>query len=484
MKYTPQRKADEYQAKALAKMRGKKFFALLMAMRMRKSKVLVDDFGEMELAGKVQDLMIIAPGGVIKTWIEVMRLDLSEDLRDRILVHCWQSGSGKGLARERKYFLDARDAPRALLMNVEALSRPGDARTFCNTFLSQRDNVVGIDESTIIKNKSKRTDFIIKYVEPLADYRRILSGLPSPRDPLDLFFQFYFLDWKILGFRSWHAFRAHVAYMKQQFFGGRTVLLVDKTQGEGGYRPEAIAELQKLIKPHSYRVEFRPKTPTTYSIREVEMTPQQSKAYADMKEHATTMLNNESHVTATVVIAQIMKLHQILCGHVKDELGNEHLLPENKTKELMELLEDYAGKAIIWCSYDIDVRKISDALMKEYGEKSVARFWGGNVKTREAEAKAFKTKPECRFIIATPEAGGKGQTWDMADLVIYYSSKDNLEHRDQSEQRPMGRDKTKGVDIVDLITPNTVEGKILEALRKKMNMSSLINGDQWRDWIV
>ena len=55
-KYQPQRKADEYQSKALTKMRGKKAFALLMAMRMRKSKVLVDDFGEMELAGKVKDL--------------------------------------------------------------------------------------------------------------------------------------------------------------------------------------------------------------------------------------------------------------------------------------------------------------------------------------------------------------------------------------------------------------------------------------------
>jgi hypothetical protein len=48
-KYLPKRPADENQAKALKKMRGKEAFALLMAMRMRKSKVLIDDFGEMEL---------------------------------------------------------------------------------------------------------------------------------------------------------------------------------------------------------------------------------------------------------------------------------------------------------------------------------------------------------------------------------------------------------------------------------------------------
>lgn len=483
MKYQPQRKADENQAKALARMRGKKAFALLMAMRMRKSKVLIDDFGEMELAGQVKDLLVIAPAGVYRTWVDVLKGDLSEDLKERIIVHVWQSGSGKGLERDRKAFLSAKE-PRACLMNIEALSRPGEAREFCRKFLDQRSNMVGIDESTKIKNKSKRTDFIIKVVKPLADYRRLLSGLPTPRAPLDLFFQFEFLDWNILGWRSWHAFRAHVAYMKQQWFGGRSVMLIDKEQGNNGYKPEAVKELQRLIAPHSYRVEFRPKVPTTYSIREVEMTKEQEKAYAEMKEFATTMLANQSHVTATVVIAQIMKLHQILCGHVKDEQGVEHLIPENKTAELLELLDDYGGKAIIWCSYDIDVRKVAAALTEEYGEGSVARFWGGNVKTRETEVKSFKTLPQCRFMIATPDSGGMGQTWDVADLAVYYSSKDNLEHRDQSEQRTMGRDKTRGVDVVDLVCPGTVEIKILEALRKKINMSSQITNDSWREWVM
>lgn len=480
-KYLPQRKADEYQTKALAKMRGKKAFALLMAMRMRKSKVLVDDFGEMELAGKVKDLCVIAPAGVIRTWIDVLKGDLSDDLKERLLVHLWQSGREQG----RKAFLTEKDGPRALLMNVEALSRPGDARVFIKAFLNQRKNVVGIDESTSIKNKSKRTEFINKQIKPLADYRRILSGLPTPRSPLDLYFQFEFLDEKIFDVNTHIAFSKWVAHTSMIDFGGRwPATIIDKKKGDNGFKPEVIKELQKLIAPHSYRVEFRPKVATTYEIREVEMTKEQIKAYAEMKEHATTMLANEAHVTATVVIAQIMKLHQILCGHVKDEVGNEHSIPENKTAALLELLEDYGGKAIIWCSYDIDVRKVSVALIEEYGESAVARFWGGNVKTREAEVHRFKTDPTCRFNIATPDSGGKGQTWDMADLAVYYSSKDNLEHRDQSEQRTMGRDKTRGVDIVDLICPDAVEIKILHALRHKISMSNAITGDSWREWVI
>lgn len=483
-KYLPQRKPDENQAKALKKMRGKKAFALLMAMRMRKSKVLVDDFGEMELAGEVKDLMVIAPGGVYRTWVEILRGDLSLDLKERITVHVWQSGSGAALERDRKNFLKTKDGPRALIINIEAFSRPGEARQFAIDYLKQRKNVVGIDESTRIKNKSKRTDFIIKQLKKLATYRRILSGLVAPRAPLDLFYQFDFLDSKILGWNSWYAFRAHVAYMKVEWFGGRSVQLIDKSQGNNGYKPEAIRELQKLTAPHSIRFEFRPKVATAYYKREVTMTDEQAKAYREMKEHATTMLANEAHVTATVVIAQIMKLHQILCGHVKDEEGNEHFIPENKTSELLELLDDYDGKAIIWCSYDIDVRKVTKALLEEYGEGSVARFWGGNTKTRDAEEKVFKTDPKCRFMVATPDSGGMGRTWDMADLAVYYSSKDNLEHRDQSEQRTMGRDKMRGVEVIDLICSGTVEEKILEALRNKINMATAINGDTWREWVL
>ncbi|HEX2558398.1 MAG TPA: SNF2-related protein [Nitrososphaera sp.] len=484
-KYIPQRKPDENQSKALKKMRGKKAFALLMAMRMRKSKVLVDDYGEMELAGEVKDLMVIAPGGVYRTWVDILRGDLSEDLKERILVHVWQSGSGVSLERDRKAFLKAyKDGPRALIMNVEALSRPGEAREFAKVFVKQNKNVVGIDESTRIKNKSKRTDFILANIKKHATYRRILSGLVAPRSPLDLFFQYDFLDSKILGWNSWYAFRAHVAYMKIEWFGGRSVQIIDKNEGNNGFKPEAIKELKKLTDPHSYRVEFRPKVPTTYSKWEVEMTPEQEKAYREMKEHATTMLANEKHVTATVVIAQIMKLHQILCGHVKDEENVEHFLPENKTPDLLEILEDYSGKAIIWFSYDTDLRKVEKVLKEEYGDGCLARFWGGNTKTRDAEEKLFKNDPKCRFMLATPDSGGMGRTWDMADLAIYYSSKDNLEHRDQSEQRTMGRDKTRGVDVIDMVCPGTVEIKILEALRNKINMASVINGDTWREWVM
>lgn len=476
--YKTKVKPYPHQVEALKRLKGKEAFAILMAMRTGKTKVTLDDFGRLELEGKARDLFIIAPAGVYRTWVTAMREHFSDDLRGRVIVHVWKSGMGSREKKELQGFMSNKLDPRVMLMNVEALSRPGDAREVAPLFVSQRSCYVAIDESTIIKNDSKRTKFINKFISPLAKYRRILSGLATPRSPLDLFYQFQFLDWRILGFNSYYTFRSSIAIMQKQWFGGRSVDLVV------GFKEGAAEELQKLTGPHSYRVAFRPKMPSTYSIREVSMTEDQGKHYHEIREFATTKIAEDAHVTATVVIAQIMRMHQVLCGHTKDEQGVEHEIKENKTNELIALLEDYAGKAIIWCSYDTDVRKVAAALEKEYGEASAARFWGGNLKTREEEEKEFLNNPKCRFMIATPSAGGRGRTWTVADLVVYYSSTDNLEHREQSEQRAMGKDKARAVDFVDLISSGTIEMKILEALRKKINMSSAINGDNYKEWII
>lgn len=499
--YQPTMKAYPHQTEALEKMNGHPTFALLMAMRTGKTKVLLDNFGHLELDGKVRDLLVIAPAGVYRTWNRAIIDHCSDDLLRRAKIYIWDSGKSqtKGERDKQERFLNlcrfadcdcnpynsvmicekhTKRFPRILLMNIEALSGVRRAQQFCLDFLCERDKaMIAVDESTIIKTpKAARTKFVCRQLAPRAKYRRILSGLPTPRSPLDLYCQFEFLDPAILGFRSYYSFRNVHAVIRNEHIGGRIVPLVV------GYR--GIEQLQAKIEPHSFRVPFRPKIPSTYTIREVTLTEEQKRIYNEIKTFATAQLDNESHVTATVVITQILRLHQVLCGHTRDELGYIHEIPENKTWELVQLLEDYDGKAIIWCSYDWDITKVSSTLQGIYGSTSVARFWGGNTGTREDEEKEFLNNPDCRFMVATPSAGGRGRTWSNADLVVYYSSTNDLEHRDQSEQRAQGLDKSRQVDYIDLIAPGTVETKILHALRNKINMAASITGDAWREWLI
>jgi len=443
-------------------------------MRLGKSKIAIDDFGILEHQGKAQDFLLVAPAGAYLTWQGELEKHLSDDLRGRLRVATWTSGK----KLDAGFLLD-HSRPRALLVNVEALSTATGAREACLLFCRGRRVVAAVDESTAIKGHgTKRTKFVVRHLAPACAYRRILSGLPDPRSPLDYFSQFYFLDPRILGHDKYESFFEEFAVYEKRLFAGRRW----PTKVVTGYKNEDL--LRERIAPWSSRVAFRPDIPPSWTLRHVALTPEQRRAYAEMRQYATTKLEGGGHVTATIVLTQMMRLHQILCGHVTDDDGQVRELPELKTAQLLELLEDYSGKAVVWVTYDADVRKVASRLAEEYGGGSTARFWGGNASTREAEEARFKGDPACRFMVATASAGGRGRTWDAADLVVYYSSSYDLEHREQSEQRVQAVGKARQVDYVDLVAPGTVEEKILHALRAKIDLSTAVSGGDWRQWVV
>lgn len=488
MGYVSRRPPRVKQAEALKRIKGKKVFALLMAMRTGKTKVVLDDFGYLWVEGKADDLCVIAPLGALPPWVGAVDDEWPTTMRSKAQVYLWEGRPTSAKAkRELEAFMGYREGPRMLLINIEAMSGVEDAQKLLIAFAKQRKCVGVVDESTVIKNPSaKRTKFVCKKIAPLFAYRRILSGLITPRSPLDLYAQFYFLDQKILGHDSYFTFRNRYAIVKQMDFGGPR-----KVDVVVGYRDED--QLRALIEPHSFRVRLEDcydMPPSIYDPIYVEMTPEQKRIYDELKQYATAKLEGEAHVTAPIVIALLLRMHQVLLGHTRDEEGELHVIPELRTKALLEVLDDYDGKAIIWCSYDHDVQKLTKALTEHFKPEVktdvpvVARFWGGNKNQREAEEKIFKTKPGCRFMLATPDAGGRGRTWDMADLVLYYSSKDNLEHRSQSEERPKGVGKTKPIIYRDFIVKKSVEVKIVKALRDKLTMASVINGDTWREWLI
>jgi len=471
----------DHQRECLAKMSGKTAFAVLMAMRLGKTATILVDYARLEAAGSVDNLFVLAPGGAYRTWEGAAEDDLPASLFERLNIHVWRSGSSASQERSRKAFLQAVGGPRMLIMNVEALSSVNDARALATAFLAEAPAMLVVDESTVLRDPgSKRTKFVVDKLRPMAPYRRILSGLPSPNSPFNLFSQFEFLDWNILGHDSFWTFKAHFGRMVRiRLPNGHTFWEVK------GYRN--LDEIQKKIEPHSYRKKLEDvydMPPKLYSYRHVEMTKEQERIYKELKAFATARLTAEDHVTATIVITQLVRLHQVLCGHSVDEQGKLHTIPENRTGALLDLLREFEGKAIIWVSYDFNVRAVADALRVEYGANSVARFWGGNIKTREEEERMFKTHPECRFMVATPAAGGRGRTWTIADLVVYFSNSYDLEHRSQSEERPQGVGKTRSVSYVDMVVKGTVDERIIKALRSKIVLASAITGDNWQEWLA
>lgn len=492
--YTPRTAPMAHQKAALVASSNKPnqpssedVFAYLADMGTGKSKMILDEFGEMATSGGPQDLLVVAPAGSYRNWfidkgegqLSEINSHLDKEFRERLVDVGWISGGGRDNEERIRAMMSVTDRPRALFVNVEALSSVKKAQDLVKEFLSQRLAYMAIDESTTIKNpRALRTKQIVNMGEDAA-VRRIATGLLTPRSPLDMFSQFEFLDWRILGFRSFYAFRARYAIMKKMEFGGRKVNIVV------GYRN--LDELQELIKPYSFRVlkqDCLDLAPKTYMSRDVELTNEQRRVYKDLREQAMSMMADGSFVNTESVIQQLIRLHQVNLGYVVDENGQVHHLPERRTDALVEVLEQHRGKAVIWCPFTIPLHRIADRLREEFGKKSVAMFWGGNKNTRADEEKRFLNDPECKYMCATQGAGMRGNTWVVADLNCYYANSYDLEQRNQSEDRIHRKGQTKKVTNIDFIARGTVDEKMVKALREKMTMSTTITGENYREWLI
>jgi SNF2 family DNA or RNA helicase len=349
---------------------------------------------------------------------------------------------------------------------------------FATKFLNSHKVLMAIDESTTIKTPTaKRTKNIIR-IGDYAKYRRILTGSPVTKNPLDLYTQCYFLDPYLLDHASYYSFRNRYAIMKTMHVRGRSIQVVHKFQN--------LSELSDKLQPFSYRVlkeDCLDLPPKNFTKRHIVLTSEQRKIYDQMKKTATAVLNGKVTSTMTV-LTQLMRLHQITCGHFTADDGSTQLIPNNRITELMSVLEETEGKAIIWANYQKDVNQIIKEITSVYGPGSVVDYYGLTPQDeRQENIKKFQNGSECRFIVGTPQTGGYGITLTKANTIIYFSNGYDLEKRLQSEDRAHRIGQKKNVTYVDLIAEDTVDEKIVEALRNKINIASEVLGEDLKTWI-
>jgi SNF2 family DNA or RNA helicase len=305
-----------------------------------------------------------------------------------------------------------------------------------------------------------------------------MTGSPVTKNPLDLYSQCEFLSPWLLNFQSFYAFRNRYAEMKTIHARGRSIQVVHKFQN--------IGELSDKLKGFSYRVlkeDCLDLPDKIYIKRNIALTSEQLKLYQQMKTMALAVLNGKQ-VTSVTVLTQLMRLHQITCGHFTADDGSTQLVKSNRITELMDVLEEVEGKAIIWANYQHDITNIIKAIVEEYGEESIVDYYGLTAQEdRQENIQQFQNNPKCRFLIGTPQTGGYGITLTAANTVIYYSNGYDLEKRLQSEDRAHRIGQKKSVTYVDLICENTVDEKIVKALRNKINIASEVLGEELRDWI-
>jgi SNF2 family DNA or RNA helicase len=352
---------------------------------------------------------------------------------------------------------------------------------FAEKFLLSHNAIMSVDESTTIKTGSAQRTKNIYKLGRFAKYRRILTGSPVTKSPLDLYTQCAFLSPDLLGFSSFFAFQTRYAVLVKKTMGPRSFNQVV------GYR--RLDELSEKLHPFAFRVtkeECVDLPPKIYTKREVLLTDEQAELYNQMKRMALAMLEDGQMTTTATALTQLLRLHQICCGHLKTDDGEIREIKNNRLDALLDCVEEVSGKVIIWASYTHDILAIERALSKAYGGGCAATYYGA---TEGEERQKIVTRfqdpdSDLRFFIGQPKTGGYGLTLTAASTMIYYSNSYDLEVRLQSEDRAHRIGQTKSVTYIDLITPKSVDEKIVTALKNKINIATQVLGEELKEWLI
>ena len=201
--------------------------------------------------------------------------------------------------------------------------------------------LIALDEATTIKNHAaKRTKNLCKIAQGFK-FKRSLTGSPITKSPLDIYAQADFLQNGILGYDSYYAFQNRYAVIVKQSMGAKTFNQVI------GYRN--IDELTQKIDDFSYRVlkkDCLDLPEKLYTVRYVDMTNEQKEMYESIRKYALVMLDDGEMTTAPAVITQLLRLQQILSGHLKTDEGEMVTFPSKRLDTLRECLQEHDGRQL------------------------------------------------------------------------------------------------------------------------------------------
>jgi SNF2 family DNA or RNA helicase len=454
---------DEYHAAFWEMGTGKSWFAILAATKLF-------------LAGKIDAVLITCPKGVSPVWPTQIEEHMPNEINRLVVV--WDSKAKVADKRRIELLFKPFDGLKIFITNVEAYATQ-KGMNFFTPYLKEHRVMWVNDESTTIKSPTAKRAKNIVDEAWRAKYRWILTGMPVTQSPLDVFMQCEFLKYGILGFKNFFIFRHRYAVLANHNFGGRAVKIVV------GFRN--VAELSAKLLNFSSRVRKKDvlDIPRRYVPRFVEMSPEQTKHYREMKAYCQTEFEGLT-VTSDTAIVLILRLHQIACGHLPDPENKTTIpIPNNRLSTLMDLLEEIDGKVVIWAPYRHDIKAIYEAIKKKYGNEKVRHYFGDTSQAERGEALDQFQNGNVDYIIGNPSVGGRGTTLTAASVTIYFANRYNLEDRTQSEERIDRIGQTaKNCTFIDLICKGTIDEAVIKALRKKLTISDLMMQEDPRKWLV
>jgi SNF2 family DNA or RNA helicase len=414
-------------------------------------------------ADEIDCLLIVAPNGVHRQWIDEQVPKHLPDILHRAVVY-------KKTKAARRAAMEPLDGGmRILSVNVEALSR-GQAVKEIERFVRSGRCMVIVDEGTRIKNwTTKRTKSVIA-LGRLATVRAVLTGTPITKGLADLFPMFWFLDPDIIGLSTYRAFRDRYCVTVPAYRGA--ALGHVKVVGH-----KNVAELTSLIAPYCFRITKEGLPAKVYMTRSIELSDEQREHYNDLVRRFQTEIAG-GMLTAVNAAARTIRLQQVLSGLLVLDEGEPVAIPEHRSASLIDLLEDLGEvQVVVWVRFHHDADVISAALARADISHVVC---DGRTPDRERAArKQTFVSGNARVLVGNPAAMGTGTDGlQVAPVTVFYSHTYDAEQTWQAEDRTHreGMVETGGV-YYRFVAPRTVDEQVLSNAASKLSLAERIVND-------
>jgi len=322
-------------------------------------------------------------------------------------------------------------------------------------------DLVIVDEAAVLRNPStQRFKIFRKWIDNNPQARLwLMTGTPTPNDPTDAWALAKLVGSPVLT-KTYTAFREQV--------------MMKIGQWKFVPRPESIEIVQNVLQPavRYTRDECFDLPETIIQTRQVELTTEQKKHYAQMLKHFVTEAAAEGTITAVNEAVKIQKLVQIACGVAYGDDGqNIQLDCTPRVNLVKEVIEEAGEKVIVFVPLTGTLHML---------EKELSKHWSVGVVNGEVSANernrifhGFQHEKDPHVLIAHPGTMAHGLTLTTASTIIWYGPINSNEIYVQANGR-IERIGKKRVSNVIHIEGTDLEHRMYERLRNKQKLQGLL----------
>lgn len=432
----------DYQKAAVEKLQRKKIGALYMEMGTGKTRTALELIKARYDAGKVNAVLWLCPCSV------------KQNLKYDIVYHCG----------EKPDWL--------VIKGIESIASSDRLYLKLLDFVKAYSVYLIVDESNLVKNPFAKRTMRITEMSNHCLYKLILNGTPVSRNEADMFAQWYILDWRVLGYKSYYSFAAnHLVYKEIKTASGR------KVTTDQVVRVLDVDYLTERIQPFSYQIRKSDcmKLPEKHHVYSAfSMTNGQREEYLDVKDRYLLNVNEFKPETIYKYFTALQHVTSGRCvtSEAQKRMTTEQMFEWSENPRigcLLDTIQDSIGneQCIIFAKYKHEVEDIERML--EANEYTYAEFTG-RLNQRKRQDSLQRFKDGVQFLIANKMCGAYGLNLQFCRNVIFYDNDFDFATRSQAEDRVHRIGQTQDVYIYDIIAAGTIDSFISDNLDGKHSL--------------